>query len=155
MTPPTHLLESPTHLAAAVRWMTGSDVPAALYIEDMCHSDPWDSEGFQLAMRNGSSFAIAATHGRRLVGYLFFVTHGEGDLEVVNLTIHPDFQRQGIGAQLLDFLSETDPCLVWTVILETNVAAQYFFRDQGFRLARVVPDYNHGVRGYIMEKPVN
>lgn len=49
-----------------------------------------------------SSRIVSAWDGERLVGWVRVITDGEFCLYVHEILLHPDYQRQGLGRELLD-----------------------------------------------------
>ncbi|MEO8358305.1 MAG: GNAT family N-acetyltransferase [Chloroflexota bacterium] len=48
------------------------------------------------------------------------------------LYIHPDFQRRGIGLELLNFARQQSPGHLWLYTLQVNVNARAFYEKNGF-----------------------
>lgn len=48
------------------------------------------------------------------------------------LYIHPDFQRRGIGLELLNFARQQSPEHLWLYTLQVNVNARAFYEKNGF-----------------------
>lgn len=48
------------------------------------------------------------------------------------LYIHPDFQRRGIGRELLSFARQQSPDHLWLYTLQSNVNARAFYEKNGF-----------------------
>jgi GNAT superfamily N-acetyltransferase len=89
----------------------------------------------------GSLFLATARCGGRLVGLVRLVGDGAYVLHVAGLSVHPDFQRQGIGRQLMEMAiafarqvrvgSGTD---VGEFTLFANTGADRFYEKMGFSL---------------------
>ena len=75
----------------------------------------------------GSETYVHEADGR-VVGFLTV-----GETEVFGLFVSPDWQRRGIGRQLLDHVRATRPRLELDVF-EQNHAARAFYEAYGFRL---------------------
>lgn len=52
-------------------------------------------------------YHIAAYDHKRLVGYIDCVSNGVTDAYIQDLMVHPDYQRQGIGTELMDRMIAT------------------------------------------------
>jgi len=73
-------------------------------------------------------------------------------IHVLNLAVHPDYQRRGVGSQmvakLIGKLSAQRRSRVVLEVRETNVPAQLFFRENGFPRhldpARLLPRHARG-----------
>ncbi|MCX5661176.1 MAG: GNAT family N-acetyltransferase [Planctomycetota bacterium] len=76
-------------------------------------------------MFEGSNVVVTAWSGDRLAGILRGWTDGAFDGYICDLAIHPDFQKQGLGAKLLDLAREGKPEVQW-VLLASRIAAEYY-----------------------------
>ena len=78
------------------------------------------------------------------LGFMIYELH-KNQLHILNFAVRPDCRRQGIGEQmankLIGKLSQQRRNRVVLEVRETNMAAQIFFRDQGFRAMSVLKDY--------------
>ncbi|MBQ8202352.1 MAG: GNAT family N-acetyltransferase [Clostridia bacterium] len=52
--------------------------------------------------RLNSTFHLCACDGERLVGYAEIISNGVTDAYIQDVMVHPDYQRQGIGTQLME-----------------------------------------------------
>jgi ribosomal-protein-alanine N-acetyltransferase len=80
----------------------------------------------------------------RVVGFMVYELH-KNRLHVLNFAVHPDFQRQGVGnrmvEKLISKLSYQRRNRIILEVRETNLMAQLFFRDLGFRAISVLRDF--------------
>jgi ribosomal-protein-alanine N-acetyltransferase len=71
------------------------------------------------------------------VGYLL-VLESVDFVDILNIAIHPDLQRQNLGKSLLDeLLQRLDKDKVHSILLEvrvSNVSAISFYKQYGFKL---------------------
>ena len=70
---------------------------------------PIDDLGRMRRMFEGSNVVLTAWDGDRLVGVLRGVTDGAYTTYVCDLAVHPDYQRSGIGHELLERVVSTYP----------------------------------------------
>ena len=72
-------------------------------IEDLREAVGWDrSEGtVSLALQRSHRFYVARDESGRLVGYLSVISDGVADAFLVDLAVHPDFQRHGLGKRMV------------------------------------------------------
>ena len=76
-------------------------------------------------MYQGSNLVLTAWNGDRLVGILRGWIDGAFDGYVCDLAVHPDVQKQGIGAELLKLARQGRPEVQW-VLRASKIAATYY-----------------------------
>lgn len=106
-------------------------------LERLCFSSPWSEKALELYLTDGIAFVAAGADGRAL-GYGGMLPSGnEG--EILNLAVHPDARRQGLGGALLDaLLAEAGRRGLALVALEvrvSNLGAIALYRSRGFAVA--------------------
>lgn len=132
-----------------IRWLIRRDMPEVLAIEDACFLwDGWRERDWLSKLRQRNCIAVVAevghTHGCNVVGYLAYELHQSRcrqrrHFEMINLAVHPDHQRRGIGTALVRHLigkCENGKSAYHAVSLrvsELNLGAQLFFAGLGFR----------------------
>lgn len=138
--------------------MTGYDIEAALDIERRAFSIPWTRRAFEEALRPEYS-AVVARRGDLTVGY-GIAWGGHGQMHIVNLAVHEDFRRQGIGVALLrhilDAAREMSLARAALEVRVSNVAAIALYESQGFRKVALERGYYRDPRedAVIMVKDV-
>jgi [ribosomal protein S18]-alanine N-acetyltransferase len=127
-----------------IRWMIRRDMPEVLAIEHASFEFPWCEEEFLRVLRQRNCIGMVAESGERVVGFMIYELH-KNKLHVLDFAVHPDFRRQGVGrqmvAKLVGKLSNHRRTRVALSVRETNLAAQLFYRIQGFRALEVVREY--------------
>lgn len=82
------------------------EIVRAAMIEKSCFSDPWSEnvyrEEFQHVGEYIWLFAASVSEGTDIVGTISLTRMGE-DGEIGNVAVLPEFRRQGIAEQLLDY----------------------------------------------------
>jgi len=74
-----------------------------------------------------------ADAGGRIAGFLVSRPLAEGESEVLNLAVTPDFRRQGVARELLQsFLAEARGA-VYLEVRESNRVAREFYKSMGFQ----------------------
>lgn len=73
----------------------------------------------------GSPLVLSAWDGPRLVGILRGWTDGAYDGYVCDLAVDPDYQRQGVGRELLRQCVSQSPDVQW-VLRASAIAADYY-----------------------------
>lgn len=81
------------------------------------------------AFSNSAIVCFAIAEGR-LIGACRAITDGEYHAVVYDVAVHPEYQRHGIGRELmLRLLARTN---VWRVMLVADKEVQAFYRQLGF-----------------------
>ena len=74
-------------------------------LETMCFSDPWPETILAHELHNPLSLWLCAMDGDTVAGYIGSQTVlGESDM--MNIAVHPDYRRQGVGRMLVLALCE-------------------------------------------------
>ncbi len=139
-----------------IRWMIRRDMPEVLAIEHANFEFPWCEEEFLRVLRQRNCIGMVAEYGERVVGFMIYELH-KNRLHVLDFATHPEFRRQGVGqqmvAKLVGKLSNHRRTRIVLSVRETNLAAQLFFRMQGFRAMEVVREHyqDTGEDSYVMQ----
>ena len=82
-----------------LRALIESDIPELLLIEEVTQIIPWSKEVFKQCLEAGYT-GFVLEKNNRLIGFILFsLQMQEG--HILNLGVHPNYQRQGLGQQLL------------------------------------------------------
>jgi ribosomal-protein-alanine N-acetyltransferase len=133
--------------------MVGEDLDEVMKIEEVSFSSPWSRGMFLTELRdNPFSTLLAAKviHPRgevaeaHLVGYCcFWIVFGE--VHIMNLAVHPDWRRKGIGTRLVEeAISISRKQAVQKIHLEvrrSNDSARKLYEKFGFQVIAVRPNY--------------
>ena len=139
-----------------IRWMIRRDMPEVLAIEHASFEFPWCEEDFLRCLRQRNCIGMVAEHGERVVGFMIYELH-KNKLHILNFAVHPEFRRQGVGRQmvgkLVGKLSSHRRTRITLDVRETNLAAQLFFRVQGFRAVEVAREHyeDTGEDAFVMQ----
>jgi len=76
------------------------DVGDLIELEALCFDYHWTEEQFLLGLEAGAFKVIGVRRGGILAGYMAFSLIAD-EMEILNLAVHPDFRRQGMGEALL------------------------------------------------------
>ena len=85
--------------------MNASHVPQIAELEKVCFADPWSVTSIETELTSRLSLWFVAMEGDKVVGYVGSQTVID-ESDVMNIAVHPDFRRQGIGEALLETLAD-------------------------------------------------
>ncbi len=132
------------HIRWMIRWMIRQDMPEVLDIEDGSFEFPWLEEDFIRCLRQRNCIGMVAEHEDRVVGFMIYELH-KTRIHVLNVAVADDYRRRGVGSQMVaKLIAKLSSQLFFRVVLEvreTNLAAQLFFRENGFRAVSVLRDF--------------
>ncbi len=127
-----------------IRWMIRRDMPEALDIEAESFEFPWLEEDFIRCLRQRNCIGMVAEHDDRVVGFMIYELN-KTRLHILNFAVSQEYRRCGVGSQMLakliGKLSAQRRSRIVLEVRETNLAAQLFFRDNGFRAVSVLREY--------------
>jgi ribosomal-protein-alanine N-acetyltransferase len=116
------------------RRMMARDLDSVMAIENRVYTHPWTRGNFLDSMTAGHHCWIANVRGT-IVGYSVAAI-AAGEAHLLNLSIAAEWQRRGLGAELLRFMLKlTRDYAAERVFLEvrpSNVAARALYRAAGF-----------------------
>jgi [ribosomal protein S18]-alanine N-acetyltransferase len=124
---------------------TSDDIDAMLDIETICFSAPWPRVAFAEEITHRSwSRVIGAFSGNELIGFMIYWLVAS-ELHLLNLAVHPNWRRQGVGLKLIkyllaDALKEQRQAILLEV-RTSNLAAIKLYRRFGFEELTVRPGY--------------
>ena len=134
-------IEQTQEVRVHIRWMIRRDMPEVLATEKASFEFPWFEEDFIRCLRQRNCIGMVAEHDDRVVGFMIYELH-KSRIHVLNLAVAADYRRRGVGSQmvakLIAKLSSQRRSRVVLEIRETNLGAQLFFRENGFRAVAVV-----------------
>lgn len=123
-------------MALDVREMGMADLDAVLAIENASFISPWSRESFLYELlENKRAVYLVAKIGETIAGYIgMWVILDEG--HITNLAVAPAYRRQGVGARLLDSLTELavgrGVSRLTLEVRRSNLGAQLLYIKKGF-----------------------
>ena len=124
--------------------MTDAHVAPIAELEKLCFSDPWSENSVASELKNPLSLWLVAMEGERLAGYIGSQSV-EGEADVMNVAVHPDFRRQGIAEQLcnalVDCLKQKQVHCLTLEVRASNAPAIALYEKLGFVLVGRRPNY--------------
>lgn len=137
-------VDNPSRLAIHVRWMIRRDMPQVLAIEQESFEFPWAEEDFYRCLRQRNCIGMVAESGDQLLGFMIYELH-RNQLHLLNFAVASSARRRGVGTQMIDKLinklSNQRRNRIMLEVRETNLAAQLFFREQGFKAILILRDF--------------
>ncbi|MEM9352989.1 MAG: ribosomal protein S18-alanine N-acetyltransferase [Planctomycetota bacterium] len=131
-------------LRVHIRWMIRRDMPEVLGIESESFEFPWFEEDFIRCLRQRNCIGMVAESGERVVGFMIYELH-RTRLHILNFAVAADARRDGVGSQMVDKLigklSSERRTRISLEVRETNLPAQLFFKEVGFRATTVLRAY--------------
>ena len=131
-----------------LRTMQSSDVERIISIEQVSHSHPWNEKNFQSSIASGHQcWLLEKQH--IIVAYAITSTAAD-EAELLNITVAPDYQRQGLGSLLLNTLSDVFESSIHTLFLEvrvSNSAAIALYHSLDFNEVGIRPNYYPSSQG--------
>jgi len=127
-----------------IRWMIRRDMPEVLGVEGESFEFPWLEEDFIRCLRQRNCIGMVAEHEDQVVGFMVYELH-KNRIHILNFAVSSEFRRLGVGSQMVDKLvaklSSQRRSRILLEVRETNLPAQIFFRENGFRAVSVLKDY--------------
>lgn len=69
-------------------------------LEKLCFTDPWSEKSVASELKNPLSLWLVAMEGECLAGYVGSQSV-EGEADMMNVAVHPDFRRKGVAKMLI------------------------------------------------------
>ena len=136
--------EQKKEILVHVRWMIRRDMADVLDIEENNFEFPWQEEDFLNCLRQRNCIGMVAEYEGRVVGFMVYENH-RTRIHLLNFAVHPLCQCRGVGnqmvAKLISKLKTQRKTRIILEVRETNVPAQIFFRECGFRAVNIMPGF--------------
>jgi len=124
--------------------MTESHIADIADLEKLCFSDPWSEAAIRPELENPLSCWIVAMEADRLVGYVGSQSV-LGWADMMNLAVHPDYRRMGIGEclveELIKRLMEQKVTCLTLEVRASNAPAISLYTKMGFVQVGRRPNY--------------
>lgn len=115
--------------------LTPERLDEVLRIERACYPHPWTRGNFTDSLASGYRMQLLTAHGQ-LLGYFVAMT-GVDEVHLLNLTVAPDFQRQGWARWMLQALAiwarGRGAHWLWLEVRVSNARAIAVYETAGFR----------------------
>lgn len=107
----------------------------------------WTPERVTRNLRHPDTLVLAARDGTPLAGFAI-MQFGEERAHLSLLAVRPEYQRQGVGRRMLEWLTESALTAgivsIHLELRETNLGARRFYLEQGFAETARIPGYYRG-----------
>lgn len=127
-----------------IRWMIRRDMPSVLSIEAQSFEFPWTEEEFIRCLRQRDCIGMVAERNEEVVGFMIYELH-KTRIHILSFAVHQDYRRQTVGTamieKLVSKLAYQRRNRIVLEVRETNLAAQLFFRQLGFRATSVLKSF--------------
>ena len=129
--------------------MTREHVPQVARLEEICFSDPWSEKSVASELENELSLWLVALEGDTLAGYVGSQTV-LGETDMMNVAVHPDFRRQGVGESLIlslvEELKALDSHSLTLEVRASNAPARSLYEKLGFSQVGLRKNYYRNPR---------
>ena len=127
-----------------IRWMIRRDMPSVLAIESSSFEFPWTEDEFIRCLRQRDCIGMVAERNEEVAGFMIYELH-KTRIHVLSFAVHPEFRREGVGKamieKLISKLAYQRRNRIVLEVRETNLDAQLFFRQLGFRATGVLKGF--------------
>ena len=107
--------------------MAEAHVSQIAELEKLCFSAPWSRNSVASELNNPLSLWLVATDGDTVAGYIGSQSV-MGEADMMNVAVHPDHRRKGLGEMLV--LALCDLLEVWQVTAPETVQAGYYLQGE-------------------------
>ena len=129
--------------------LTPDWLDAVLQVEQQAYAHPWTRLNFDDSLAAGYQVQLLLA-GDTLLGY-FVAMKGVDEVHLLNITVAPDYQRQGWAQVLLDALTlwarGQGAQWLWLEVRAGNVRALEVYEAQGYRRVGLRKKYYPAVQG--------
>ncbi len=153
------MLDKKRIMPVDIRWMLKKDMSEVLATEAESFEFPWLEEDFICCLRqrncigmvaiittgkNGKDWLATKESEEHVVGFMIYELH-KARIHVLNFVVAKAYRHCGVGSQMIAKLaaklSTQRRSRIVLEVCETNLDAQLFFRENGFRAVSVLHDY--------------
>ena len=115
--------------------MNSDHVPQIAYLETVCFHDPWSEKSIASELENALSLWLVAVEDDEVIGYVGSQTV-LGWTDMMNVAVHPDHRRKGVGEKLVlaleDALKEQESTCLTLEVRASNEPAKSLYEKLGF-----------------------
>lgn len=130
------------------RPMHREDLPTVLAVEAAAYEHPWTEGIFGDCMRVGYYCVVCEVDGD-IVGH-GIMSLGVGECHLLNICIHPDYQQQGLGTCMINYLLDVARWkkikIAFLEVRVSNLGAHNLYTKLGFTEIGLRKNYYPGFR---------
>ena len=128
-----------------VREAQVGDIDQMVAIEGYCYDHPWPREAFEEEIENaGQGIGFIAEQEGFIVGFATGLEVSD-EFHLHNIAVHPDYQGQGVGKELLknidDYCHEHDLHKILLEVRRDNENARRLYLGMGYEAVGIRKDY--------------
>ena len=127
-----------------IKTMTEDHVPQIAEMEKLCFSDPWSEKSVASELNNRLSLWLVALDGDTVAGYVGSQSVLD-EADMMNIAVHPDYRRQGIGRDLVlalaGALQKKGIRGLMLEVRQSNAPAIALYEQLGFQQVGMRPNY--------------
>ncbi len=120
---------------AAFEPLLADRLDRVLHVEQRAYAHPWNRANFIDALQSGYQAQMLTANGQ-VLGY-FVAMKGVDEVHLLNITVAPEFQRQGWARVLLDALAiwarGQGAQWLWLEVRVSNLRAMHIYEAHGYR----------------------
>ncbi|WP_243311080.1 ribosomal protein S18-alanine N-acetyltransferase [Fundidesulfovibrio agrisoli] len=112
-----------------------ADIPAVVELEKQCFSVPWSRKQYEAVVDNQRFHVFGLVEQGAVIAYITFFAD-DWEMEVLNIAVHPERRRRGLGQHLLGHVLQLCRGMGinrgYLEVRRSNVAAQGLYAAFGF-----------------------
>ncbi len=122
--------------------MSSADLDEVLAIEHLCFTHPFSRSLFESELNQPAATILVARERGCLVGYIDFWQVVD-EIHLINIAVHPDYQRKGIASLLFERMQEEVPQAqsIYLEVRISNEGAKKFYEKMGFQAIGIRKGY--------------
>jgi ribosomal-protein-alanine N-acetyltransferase len=133
-----------------IRQLEKTDFPRLIDIEQLTQTAPWTELAFKRCWEAGYPGWVKEKDDT-IVGFIL-LSLAIGECHILNLCVHPDYQRQGLGLEMLEFGMQwakgQRAGIVYLEVRRSNKAAIALYGRMNFKLIGERKDYYMSLKGH-------
>lgn len=127
-----------------IKMLDSGDLERVYEIEKLCFPNPWPKRIFEMELETPRSTNMVTMLDGVVCGYIISWKI-QDEIHILNIAVHPDFRRLGVGRFLLgnclDFFSGQGAVLALLEVRDSNLPAQNLYSKFGFKQIGIRKNY--------------